>query len=153
MQTTKMIILAAHNLFRWAIVLLAIFAVYRLALSWIKKDNWQKQDQKALTFLMIGVDIQLLLGVLLYFVFSDLTKAAFENFGSAMGNPILRFYAVEHFLMMAVGIILIHVAQSAGKKEFPDQQKRVRVTMMLGLAVVLILAGIPWTTRPLLPII
>lgn len=148
----RQIILAAHNLLRWVIVILAVYALVRLILGWVQKKDWIQPDQKAVTFFTIALDIQLLLGLLLYFVFSDLIKAAFSDFGAAMGNQVLRFFTVEHSLMMVLAIVVAHVANAAGKKDLPDAKKYQRVTLLVGLAVVLIVAGIPWTSRPLLPV-
>ncbi len=151
MESIKLFILGTHNILRWVIVILAIYTLFRLVSGWIRKKQWEQQDQRALTFLTISVDLQLLLGLLLYFVFSDLTKAAFADLAAAMGNQVLRFFTVEHSLFMVVGIILIHVANAIAKKDMPNQKKWPRVTLLVAFAFLLILAGVPWTTRPLLP--
>ena len=148
----KQILLAAHNLLRWVIVILAVYAFIRLILGWVQNKTWRQPDQKSVTFFTIALDIQLLLGLLLYFVFSDLIKAAFSDFGAAMSNQVLRFFTVEHSLLMVIAIVVAHVANAAGKKNLPDAKKFRRVTLLLGLAVVLIAAGIPWASRPLLPV-
>ena len=148
----RQIILATHNLLRWVIVILAVYALVRLILGWVQNRNWVQPDQKAVTFFTIALDIQLLVGLLLYFVFSDLIKAAFSDFGAAMSNQVLRFFTVEHSLLMVFAVIIAHVANAAGKKDLTDAKKFQRVTLLLGLAVVLIIAGVPWASRPLLPV-
>jgi len=147
----RQIILAAHNILRWVIVILAVYALIRLVLGWVQKEAWNQSDLKSVSFFTIALDIQLLLGLLLYFVFSDLTKAAFSDFGAAMSNQVLRFFTVEHGLLMVIAITAAHVANAFGKKDLPDAKKFQRVTLLLGFAVMLIVAGIPWTSRPLLP--
>ena len=151
MAGIKLFILGTHNILRWVIVLLAIYALFRLITGWVSKKSWTLKDQKSVTYLVISLDLQLIFGLLLYFVFSDITKAAFADFGSAMSNQVLRFFTLEHSLMMAAGIVLVHLANTVGKKNLPDQKKWTRVTIMIGVALLLILAGIPWK-RPLLQV-
>lgn len=151
MVTAKTITLIIHNLLRWAIVVSAFFTLYRLYSGWVKKQTWQESDRKAITIFTILMDTQLLVGLLLYFVFSDLVKAAFANMAAAMGNQILRFFTVEHSLMMVLAVVLGHIAGSAGKKDLPDQDKFKRTAILITIAILLILAGIPWTSRPLIP--
>ena len=126
----RQIILAAHNLLRWVIVILAIYAFVRLILGWVQKQEWRKPDQKSVTFFTIALDIQLLLGLLLYFVFSDLIKAAFSDFGAAMSNQVLRFFTVEHSLLMVLSVVAAHMANAAGKKDLPDAKKFRRACLL-----------------------
>ena len=57
----------------------------------------------------------MLLGLLLYFVFSPLTKAALGDFAGAMKDPLMRFWAVEHVFGMVIGVALAHVGHVAGQ--------------------------------------
>lgn len=151
MATAKTITLIIHNLLRWAIVISALFAIFRLFKGWLKKQTWQEADRKSVMIFTILLDTQLLVGLLLYFVYSDLIKAAFANMADAMGNHILRFFTVEHSLLMAIAIVIAHIAGAAGKKVIPDENKFKRAAILITLAFLLLLAGIPWTTRPLIP--
>jgi len=151
MVTAKTITLIIHNLLRWAIVISALYAIFKLFMGWVKKQTWQEAHRKTIVIFTILLDTQLLVGLLLYFVFSDLIKAAFANMGAAMGNHILRFFTVEHTLMMVLAIIFGHIASATGKKDISDQDKFKRAAIFTTVAFILLLAGIPWTTRPLIP--
>jgi hypothetical protein len=151
MVTAKTITLIIHNLLRWAIVFSALYVLIRLFRGWLKKLTWQDADRKAIVIFTILLDSQLLVGLLLYFVFSDLVKAAFANFSAAMSNDILRFFTIEHTLTMVIAIVLGHIASAASKKDLPDQIKFKRTAILTTLALLLLLAGIPWTGRPLIP--
>jgi ammonia channel protein AmtB len=153
MATAKIITLAVHNILRWAIVLLALYALLRTVGGWIRKSNWNNSVQKALTYFSISIDIQLLVGFLLYFVFSQLTKIAFQDFGTAMGNPTIRFFAIEHVFIMLLGLVFAHLSSAIGKKDLEDQIKFRRASIFLILSILLIIAGIPWVSRPLIPMI
>ena len=142
--------LAAHNVMRWVVVLLAIYALYRIYTGWLGKKPFTESDRKALSFFSIGMDIQLLLGLLLYFVLSPITTSAFSNFGAAMSNAGVRQFAVEHILMMVIAVVLAHVAVVMARKGATDLSKFKRGALWLTLSVLFVLAAIPWG-RPLLP--
>jgi hypothetical protein len=92
---------------------------------------------------MICADLQLLLGLLLYFVASPLTKAALAAFGPAMKDPVLRFWAVEHGFAMLAGIALVHVGKVlAGKAE--GVAKHARARTFFTAAFIAFVVGNPW---------
>jgi hypothetical protein len=151
MFTGKLVILAIHNILRWMIVGLGIFSIIKMYLGWLRKKQWDRTDGVAGTLYTIALDIQLLVGLLLYFVFSDLTKIAFADFGNAMANATLRFFSLEHIFFMVISIVLGHIGNSIGKKDLQDSEKFKRTAILFTLSFLLLLAGIPWTTRPLFP--
>lgn len=151
LASIKLLVLATHNIMRWVTIGLAIYALVRLINGWTKNNQWASKDQRALTFFTIALDLQIMLGLLLYFVFSDLTRAAFADLASAMGNQVLRFFTIEHALIMIIAVVAVHLANAAGKKDLPGKQKWRRITLLIIFSIILILAGIPWTSRPLFP--
>lgn len=143
--------LAAHNIMRWIVVLLAVYALVRIFMGVFGKREFTESDRKALSFYAIGMDVQLLLGLLLYFFLSPLTTAAMSNFGAAMSDSTLRFFAVEHILLMVVAVVLAHVAVMMARRATTSASKFNRAAIWLTLSVLAVLAAIPWATRPLLP--
>jgi hypothetical protein len=135
---------------RWIIILLAIYALVRIFMGVFGKREFTETDRKALTFYSIGMDIQLLLGLLLYFFLSPITTAAFGNFGATMSNSAIRFFAVEHILLMIVAVVLAHVASIMARRATSSASKFNRAAIWLTLSVLAVLAGIPWTQAPLL---
>lgn len=144
------IVLPIHNIVRWAVVILGLLALYRAYSGWFSEKKWQDADRKLVTFFTISLDAQLLLGLILYFFLSPLTKQALKDFGAAMQNSQLRFFALEHVFFMVVGIVFAHIASAVAKKDLPDKARFKRIALWLTAAVVLILIGIPWS-RPLFP--
>jgi hypothetical protein len=71
--------------------------------------------------------------------------------GDAMSNDILRFFGLEHFLLMVIAIALSHYTNSLAKKEMDSQKKFKQTSILFTIVILLILAAIPWSTRPLLP--
>ncbi|HZT77951.1 MAG TPA: hypothetical protein VFA27_14960 [Vicinamibacterales bacterium] len=93
---------------------------------------------------MIALDIQLLLGLLLYLVVSPNMKEITAHFGESMQNPQLRFWAVEHVSAMLVAIILAHVGRAIVRKAQTPGAKRGRLLVCFGLATIMMIVGMPW---------
>jgi hypothetical protein len=137
-------LLHTHNLFRWLVLLAAVFAIGLALTGWLGKKPWTKKDNLAGLLFTIFVDIQLVIGLILYFFVSPFTKAAFADFGAAMKDPVLRFYAVEHILLMVAALVLVHIGRVKAKKEIVAWKKHRTAAIWYGIAFILILAGIPW---------
>jgi hypothetical protein len=153
MAEIRIIVLALHNLLRWLVLGFALYALYRQAAGLLNKQSWSAADRKSSTFYVVALDLQLLVGLILYFVLSDLVRVAFSDPATAMSNPTLRFFLIEHFLMMVLAVVFAHLASAAGKKELPAEKKFQRVLIFTVISLILLLAGIPWSSRPLLPIL
>jgi Ca2+/Na+ antiporter len=90
------------------------------------------------------MDIQLLTGLTLYFFLSPITKIVFSDFGAAMKDSELRFYAVEHFFMMLIAVVLVHIGRAKSKKNKIDRKKFKTAFIFYFIALVIMLAAIPW---------
>jgi uncharacterized membrane protein YozB (DUF420 family) len=143
------VVLSLHNLVRWVVIILAILAFVRAYLGWLGSRPWTEQDRRIGSFFAMSVDVQLLLGLLLYFFLSPLTRQALQDFGAAMSNPGLRFFGLEHIFYMIVAVILVHLGSVFSRRAKPDTSKHRIAAILYTLAVVVILVGIPWD-RPLL---
>jgi len=137
-------LLHTHNLFRWLVLIVLILAVGFALIGWFKKQEWTKKDNITGLLLTIFMDIQFLVGIILYAFVSPITKAAFNDFGAAMKNADLRFYAVEHISLMIIALILVHIGRTKTKKSVAPWKKHRAATIFYGIALLLILASIPW---------
>jgi hypothetical protein len=143
------ILLTIHSYLRWAITLLAIYVIVKAILGIVNKSEFTNGDSKTGLFFMISCDIQLLIGLLLYFWYSPITTSAFASFGAAMKDKELRFWAVEHIVGMLIAWLLVHIGRAKSKKG-DDLAKHKSSLIYYGLAIVIIMASIPWGTRNLL---
>jgi cytochrome c biogenesis factor len=94
--------------------------------------------------LMIALDVQMLLGLLLYLVLSPLTSEAMRDFGAAMKSPGLRFFAVEHVALMFAAVVVVHLGRVLSKKARTPDQKRSRLLICFILATIAMLLAMPW---------
>ena len=107
------IVLIIHSWLRWAVLAAGLAAVARGGAQGSSTGRW----------FTILLDVQMLIGLLLYFVLSPFTTAALGDFGAAMKTPQLRFFAVEHVFGMVIGITLAHIGAAKIKKA-PDATER-----------------------------
>lgn len=137
-------VLATHNIMRWLVLVVGLIAIVMAFVGWFGKKEWRNADDKVGLAYTILMDVNLLLGLLLYIFLSPITKAAFADFGTAMGVSELRFFAVEHILGMVVAVILAHVGRALSKKATESAKKYRAAAIWYTISILVILAMIPW---------
>ena len=142
------ILLVLHNVFRWLILIFAFWTIITAISGLSGRRIYSPADNKANLFFMICMDIQLLLGLALYFM-GD-WYAAFSNMGEAMKDTRVRFFSIEHSLMMIIAWILVHAGRTAVKKSFNSSGKFKKTLIFFGIALLLILIAIPWPFREII---
>lgn len=143
-------VLAVHNIVRWLVLILGIIAIVRAYIGWFGNKDWTDLDDKLGLGFTISMDMQLLVGLLLYIFLSPITTNAFANMSAAMSDSGTRYFLIEHSLMMLIAIILAHVGRSRAKKQEDDTRKYRTTAIFYTIALLIVLAAIPWF-RPLLP--
>lgn len=133
-----------HSILRWLIVLAALFVLIRAITGISFKRGWMKMDDRAGMWYTIILDVQVLTGIILYFFLSPTTKIALQNFGAAMGNPVMRFFAVEHVAGMLIGVVVAHVGRSLARKATSNIQKHRRSAIWTVVSLLIVLVSIPW---------
>ena len=134
-----------HDTLRWLLLLSLVTTLVKYLIGWLGNQPWKKTDNLMGIIFTSLMDLQLLVGLVLYFFLSPITKFAFSDFGAAMKDSELRFYAVEHFLMMLVAVVLVHIGRAKSKKAATDAGKFKIATLFYGLALVVMLVAIPWS--------
>jgi hypothetical protein len=137
-----------HSWLRWAVLITGLVAWFRAIGSGTAKRPWTATDELWGMLFIISLDLQLLVGLALYAFLSPFTAAAFLNFGEAMGNTTLRFWAVEHIFGMVVAIALAHVGRAKARRATPDARRHRLTLIFVGLALVIIIISIPWPGMP-----
>lgn len=138
-----------HNFLRWFILIFALWTMVKSASGMGGNKSFTKSDKRPALLLMITADIQLLLGLFLYFtgVWGIKNINNMGGMGAIMKDKVSRFWGVEHITGMLVAIILIHIGYAAIKKDIPDGSKFKKVFWYTFLALVIIIATIPWPFR------
>ena len=137
-----------HSYIRWLILILEVVVIFRSFSGMTGGRPFTAGDRKAGLFLMIAAHIQLLIGLYLYFAgpwgFANIQNL---GFGPVMKDRVARFYAVEHIFGMLVAIVLITIGRGVSKKAIPDAAKHRRGFWLFLVALIIILATIPWPFR------
>ena len=140
-------ILILHSWFRWVVILTGLVAFVRAASGASGRKSWRPSDDRAGFWFVVALDAQFTLGLVMYFFVSMITGAALKDFGEAMRDPALRYWAIEHPFGMLIGIALAHIGRARARKA--DSFRRHRVAaIFFGLALLAILASIPWPGTP-----
>ena len=150
------LILILHSLLRWVSIAFGLVAIGRAAVGLTKTPaTWIESDSKFSRLFAISLDVQMLLGILMYLFFSTITTSAFQNRGEAMGNSVVRFWIVEHPTIMVVALVFAHIGVARARKMVNPKAKHRTTLIFLGISLALIFIGTPWpwspAERPLLP--
>lgn len=153
-MSSYVIFLNVHSLLRWLVILSCAWALLRVWSGFISKSQWTDKDRKSGLIFTSILNVQFLIGLVLYFI-SPITKSALADFGAAMKNGMLRFFTVEHVTGMLLAVIIAQAGYSISKRAATDRSKFLKAAIFYTIALVLILASIPWPFmkygRPLFP--
>ncbi|MBN1994537.1 MAG: hypothetical protein JW953_17700 [Anaerolineae bacterium] len=142
-------VLLLHSIFRWLVLIVGVITVAISLGGWFSKSDWTRTNEKMGLAYVSLVDMNVLLGFLLYLFLSPITKVAFANFGAAMGDNVLRFFAVEHIFGMIVALIVAHIGRVLTKKASEPLKKHRTAVIWYTLSLLVMLVMIPWD-RPFL---
>ncbi len=144
------ILLDLHSIMRWVLLLLIVVTIVNALIGWSQNRKFGKSDNQLSLFTMIAADIQLLLGLILYFT-SDYGYKLLKNneMGEVMKNGVMRFFAVEHLVGMLVAIILIHIGRSSAKRGKTNRSMFIRTFWWYLIAFIIMIMMIPWPSNPL----
>ncbi|MEQ8474405.1 MAG: hypothetical protein RIC35_24625 [Marinoscillum sp.] len=133
-----------HSVIRWISLFLAVIVAMKSLMGIFGNPTYGKIDNIFSASFVGMMDLQFLIGIILYIFLSPITESAFNDFGAAMSNDALRFYAVEHISIMIVAIVLAHIGRSKAKKATEASKKYKFQAIFFGLALLAMVAGIPW---------
>ena len=139
-------LLHTHSLLRLFLLIALIGAVVLAISGLMGKKGYNSTTDKFRKFTVIFAHIQLLIGLVLYFI-SPMVQQGLSDMKAAMASKSLRFVTVEHTLMMLIAIVLITIGSAKAKRQTDDSQKYKKLAIWFGIALVLILAAIPWPFR------
>src|SRR4051812_44239849 len=99
-------VLALHSVIRWFVLTSLLYATYRAFRGWKGNKVFTPFDNKVRHYTATIAHIQLIFGVWLYFI-SPVIDYFLKNFKDAVHQRDVRFFGMEHSLMMLVAIIVI----------------------------------------------
>lgn len=136
--------LQAHSGWAYIVLILLVIAVINAVIGLSSKKPFTVNDRRISLMALISAHIQLVFGLLLYFV-SPNGLEKIQTLGMGNMTAFDRLLALEHPLINIIAIVLITVGWSKHKKAAEDKKfKSIAVFYALGL--IFLLSRVPWET-------
>jgi hypothetical protein len=131
------VVLDIHNVWRWVVLVTAAAAIVKALVGWLSQGPWSSLDDRLGMFYTVALDIQVLLGVILYILAQRWR----------LPDP---FFAFIHPIVMIIALTLAHIGRGRSRKAETPQAKHQAAATFYLISFFLIVAAIPWQRR-LLP--
>lgn len=128
------ILKSAHSGWRYLVLILLVVAILQALAGWFGKKTYTEGNRKLNVFTLISAHIQLLFGLVLYFL-SPFTKGP-------TGVALYRYWKMEHIAIMILAVVLITIGNSKSKKITDGVAKHKTIAIFFGIALILIVASI-----------
>lgn len=132
-----------HSGIAYLALLALILVIIYLLIGSLSNREFTEKDRKFALIAFILCHIQLLVGLILYFV-SPIGLSLLQS-GGAMSDPAARLTALEHPLINVIAIVIISIGYIRSKKLATSKAKFRSIYMMYAIGLLLILARIPWS--------
>ena len=129
----------AHSGWAYLVLIALVIALLNSILGMNSKREFAAKDKRLALIGLIATHFQLVLGLLLYFIF----PVGLASLGQ-MSNSALRLTSLEHPLINVIAIALITIGWSKHKKANESQSKFKAIAVFYGIGLLLILSRIPW---------
>jgi len=137
------LILTLHSCVRWLVVLITL-ANLASALDGIRRRRpWIPSDARLVRAWVGIVDVQLVLGMAMYFELSPITEHL-PGLAAIWSVPALRFFAIRHPLAMLGVVLLAHAGGISARRLGSAPQRFGRVARSAGTALLLLVVAVPW---------
>lgn len=141
-------LLTLHSFIRWLVLISLLLAIFFAYKGWLSQKQFSKFDNSVRHWTATIAHIQLTIGVWLYFI-SPITNYFLHNYSDAVHKREIRFFGMEHSLMMLIAIVVITIGSAKAKRKQTDTKKFKTMAIWFSIALLIILTMIPWTFSPL----
>src|SRR5690242_18562360 len=100
---------AVHGYFRWAVVVSGVVALVRASRG---ARPWSVGDERDSRWFVAAVDVQVAIGLVLYFGFSPFWPVVRDSFQLALHDRSSRFFGMEHPTAMVLAFVAAHVGRA-----------------------------------------
>jgi len=134
-----------HSYWAYLVVVVVVLATLNALYGHFSKKEYSYKDFRLSLFALIVMHLQLLIGLILYFVSPLGFKSISTNgMGAVMKDSLLRLYAVEHISVMILAVVFITIGYSKHKKKLTSAPKFKMLAIFYTIALVLLVSRIPW---------
>lgn len=147
-MTLHEIALTLHSYLRWIVVVAGALVLGRAIAGARAKRPWTATDTKTLIIFLRVLDVQVLLGLFMYFATSALGVRMAAHAGEAMKASTLRFFFLEHFFGMFTATAILHAGTGRLKRRGDAPERHRGTAIVVGIAFAIVLLTIPWPFFP-----
>ncbi|NND88359.1 MAG: hypothetical protein HKM28_03830 [Flavobacteriaceae bacterium] len=134
-----------HSYWAYLVLLVVVIATLNALFGYFSKREYAPKDFRISLFALIVTHLQLLIGLILYFISPlGLQNITTNGMGVVMKNSLFRLYAVEHPLIMILTVVFITIGYSKHKKKLTSTPKFKILAIFYTIALILMLSRIPW---------
>lgn len=141
------ILLPLHSLVRWLVLISLMVAIGVAFRGWFSKREFSRFDNSVRHWTATLAHIQLIIGVWLYLI-SPITHYFLHHFKEAVHVREIRFFGMEHSLMMLTGIVIITIGSAKAKRKATDTEKFRTMAVWFSIGLLILLSSIPWAFSP-----
>ena len=137
-----------HSLIRWALLVILLVNLIRLNVE--SRNKFDRTDKKWSRYIYYIVFANLIASLYLYFFGQNGLQFVQEQkytFQDVLQSNSLRFWIIEHPLLMLLSLVLIIVSHIIAKKEIAPSMKHKAMSALYIAALVIILVAVPWPFR------
>lgn len=140
------VVLKLHSYWAYLVLIVLIIAVVNALIKLFGDKEYGAKDFRIALFTLIVSHIQLLVGLVLYFVSPRLQAFSELGMGGVMKDAVNRLYLVEHPFMNIIAVTLITIGYSRHKKKLTSKAKLKPIAIFYTIALLMLLSRIPWNT-------
>lgn len=141
-------LLALHSLVRWVVVAAVAYALVVSWAGWISNRPYAPLGRRSAAIATATLDAQVLLGLVLYFLASPITRTALSAPGAAFEEPRLRYWMLEHPVMGLIAATLAHLGSVEIRRAKADGDRWWRAAIFSTAVALVVAAAVPWPFRP-----
>ena len=134
-----------HSYWAFFVLFILVAVIVNAFIGRYMGKEFSTKDLRISLFGLIFSHIQLLIGLILYFVSPWFDQWAAIGMG-VMKDAQARLYLVEHPITNILAIVLITIGWSMHKRQSESSKKFLRIILFYSLGLLLFLSRIPWST-------
>lgn len=123
------VLVGIHSLWRWVVLIVVLVAFVRALIGWLRGGDWTSSDRTLALLATTALDIQLVIGILVY--------------GAGQHWKDSAFIAYIHPLIMIIAIVIAHIASVRARRVTSPIAKHRALALGLFVTLFLVSAAIP----------
>jgi hypothetical protein len=136
-----------HGYWRWVVLATAIAVFIRAVAGFMSRRPWTPADDRASRAFGSALDLQVMIGLVLYFGFSPFWPATYRTFAETMRGDVARFFGVEHGTAMLLAATAAYVGRVRAKRAIDSRRRHRIILIAMVVFFALALWAIPWPWR------